>query len=263
MLAREPDYSFLDNPDVLQFVFYPRKEWTQAPAGARDFTVPVDPFVSISCRFYPADRSAPAILYFHGNGEVACDYDTVAPEYNQLNISLFVADYRGYGLSGGSPTLSGMIKDAAPIFDFFLKTVSPERAGSSVYLMGRSLGLPSVVELACLYPGKIKGLIVESGVANMARLMRHFAFQTDKKKLKELEEAIDAKTRSIKLPTLVIHGQYDSLIPLKEGVRFYETLELKEKHLVIIPEAEHNDIMLADKEKYFLAIKKFVFPAGA
>lgn len=158
--------------------------------------------------------------------------------------------------------MSSMLSDSRPIFDFFLQTINPDRTGSPVYLMGRSLGLPSVVELACLYPEKIKGLIVESGAANIARLIKQFAFPTDQRKLKELEEAIDARTRSIRLPTLVIHGQFDSLIPLKEGVRFYETLGSKEKHMVIIPGADHNDIMMADTEKYFLAIKKFIFPPG-
>lgn len=261
-MLKEPDYSFLDIPDILQFVFYPRQDWTPAPPEAMDLMVPVDPFVSISCRFYPSNRGAPAILYFHGNGEVACDYDFIAPDYNGLNISLFVADYRGYGLSGGSPALSAMIRDAHPIFDFFIKTVNTERTGSPIFLMGRSLGVPSVVEIASLYPEKVKGLIVESGVANIARLMKHFAFPADQRKIRQLEEAIDAKTRSIKLPSLVIHGQYDSLIPLKEGVQFYETLESKEKHIVIIPGADHNDIMVADKEKYFLAIRKFIFPAN-
>lgn len=262
-MLKEPDYSFLDNPDILQFIFYPRRDWTPAPPGARDSMAPVDPYVSISCRFYPSGRGSPAILYFHGNGEVACDYDFIAPDYNKLNIGLFVADYRGYGLSGGSPTLSSMISDACPIFNFFLQTLNPEKTSSPVFLMGRSLGVPSIVELACLYPQKIKGIIVESGVSNIARLMKHFAFPADRQKLKELEESIDAKTRSINLPALVIHGQHDSLIPLKEGVRFYETLEVKEKHMVIIPGADHNDIMMAGKEKYFLAIKKFIYPSKA
>lgn len=259
---KELDYSFLDNPDILQFVFYPRQDWTPAPPGTRDLMVPVDPSVSISCRFYPANKGSPAILYFHGNGEVACDYDFIAPDYNELNISLFVADYRGYGLSGGNPTFSSMISDARHIFNFFLQTIQVEGTSPPVFLMGRSLGLPSAVEIACLFPQKIKGIIVESGVANAARLLRIIGFPADQQKLKELEEAIEDKTRSIKLPALIIHGEHDSLIPLNEGVKFYEALESREKHMVIIPGADHNDIMMADKDKYFSAIKNFIFPAN-
>lgn len=258
-MLKEPDYSFFDAPEILQFIFYPRRDWTPAPANARDYMVPVDSFVSVSCRFYASSRGSASILYFHGNGEVACDYDMIAQDYNDLNISLFIADYRGYGLSGGKPTLKDMINDSHPIFDYFIKTIDPERTGSAIFLMGRSLGLPSAMELACLYPLKVKGLIVESGVANIARLMRHFGFPVDRNKLKEIEEAIDSKVRAIRVPTLVIHGEHDSLIPLKEGVKFYETLETREKRIVIIPGADHNDTMLADKEKYFAAIKDFIF----
>lgn len=262
-MNKEPDYSFLDQPEILQFVFYPRKDWTPAPPGAMDYLVYVEQGVSISCRFYPAHHDSPGILCFHGNGEVACDYDWIAPDYNRLSIGLFVADYRGYGLSSGRPTFSQMIKDCHLIFKFYLKTLDIEKTGSPTFLMGRSLGVPSVVELACHYPQNIKGLIVESGVANTARLMRHFGFPADLQRIKELEEATDTKTRSIKLPSLVIHGQYDSLIPLTEGVNFYNTLGAQEKRLVIIPGADHNDIMIADKGKYFSAIKDFIYPSPA
>lgn len=263
-MLKEPDYSLLDNPDILQLVFYPRRDWTAAPSRAKDYLAPVNSSISISCRFYPAgkDSPAPAILYFHGNGEVACDYDLVAPDYNELNISLFVADYRGYGLSGGSPNFSSMIGDSHHIFDFFIKTLEHEKTQTSIYLMGRSLGALSAVELACRYPEKIKGLIIESGVANAARLLRLVGFPANQQKLKEIEEAIDAKTRSIRLPALVIHGQYDSLIPLTEGVNFHKIIASKEKRMVVIPGADHNDIMMADREKYFSAIKEFIFPSN-
>ena len=107
-MLKEPDYSLLDDPDILQLVFYPRQDWTPAASAAKDYLAPVASSISISCRFYPAKKNSPAILYFHGNGEVACDYDFIAPDYNELNISLFVADYRGYGRSSGKPNFSSM-----------------------------------------------------------------------------------------------------------------------------------------------------------
>ena len=51
-----------------------------------------------------AAPDAPVILYFHGNGELASDYDMLAPLYTAKGITLLVADYRGYGRSGGTPT---------------------------------------------------------------------------------------------------------------------------------------------------------------
>lgn len=259
-MSYHPDYSILDEPQILQFVFYPRGDWTPSPPGASDCLVPVAEGVSISCRFYPASERSPCILFFHGNGEVACDYDWIAPLYNCEDISLFVADYRGYGLSGGRPTFSTMTTDARSIFNFFLKAVRSTGHSGPLFIMGRSLGTLSALELAFHYPEHLRGLIVESGSANMARFLRFLAFPLDPDRVKDLEDAVFARVRSITLPVLIIHGEWDSLIPPSEATRLFETIGSKEKRLVIIPGADHNDIMLVGMEQYFSAIKEFVFP---
>jgi pimeloyl-ACP methyl ester carboxylesterase len=259
-LSHQPDYSILDRPELLQFVFYPRRDWSPPPPGASDYLVPVEPGVSISCRFYPASTGSPCILYFHGNGEVACDHDWIAPVYNREGIGLFVADYRGYGLSEGTPSFSSMTADAHPIFNLFLETVRSSENGEPLFLMGRSLGSHSAVELAFHYPQYFRGLIVESGSPNVARLARLFGLSS--KRLGDLEEAISAQIRSITLPALIIHGERDSLIPPSEATTLHEEIGSPEKRLVIIPGADHNDILLVGMEQYFSAIKDFVFSDG-
>ena len=75
----------------------------------------------------------------------------------------------------------------------------------------------------------------------------------------DLEEALSARNRSITLPALIIHGERDSLIPVNEGIAFHEAIASQEKRLVIIPGADHNDIMLLGTELYFSALRDFVF----
>ncbi len=256
-MSHQPDYAILDRPEILRFVFYPRRDWTPAPSGASDYLVAVEQGVSISCRFYPASTGSPCILYFHGNGEVACDHDWIAPLYNREGIGLFVADYRGYGLSDGTPTFSSMTADAHSIFSFFLKTVRSSGHSEPLFVMGRSLGSHSAAELAFHYPEHLRGLMVESGSANVARLASLFGLSSQR--LAGLGEAISARIRSIKLPALIIHGECDSLIPLSEATTLYEEIGSQEKRLVIIPGADHNDIMLLGVEQYFAAIRDFVF----
>ncbi len=258
-MSSQPDYSVLDRPEILKLVFYPRVDWTPPPPGASGYQVPVAAGVSISCRFYPATADSPCFLYFHGNGEVACDHDWIAPLYQREGIGLFVADYRGYGLSGGTPSFASMTADAHPIFNFFLKTVRSLGHSGPLFLMGRSLGSHSVVELAFHYPEDLSGLIMESGTANLARLVNLFGLSSSEEIL-ELQEAITARIKSIKLPTLIIHGQWDSLIPLSEATTLHEDLGSTEKHLVIIPGADHNDLLLLGMEQYFSAIREFVLP---
>src|SRR5512137_841434 len=94
----------LDRPEVSQVLFYPRRTYGLAstPGGARSIGVEVEPGIVLGGRLYPAAPDAPAILFFHGNGEIAEDYDDIAPMYTQLGITLLVMDYRGYGTSGGT-----------------------------------------------------------------------------------------------------------------------------------------------------------------
>jgi hypothetical protein len=70
------------------------------------------------------------------------------------------------------------------------------------------------------------------------------------------------KLRSILKPTLIIHGEKDSLIPVEEGKELYENSAAKDKMLVIIPNADHNDLFTVGKEQYYNSIKEFVKDHG-
>jgi alpha-beta hydrolase superfamily lysophospholipase len=256
-LSHDADYSVLDRPEILQFIFYPRRDWMPPPPDATDFLVPVDEGVSISCRFYPAAPGSPSILYFHGNGEVAGEHDWIAQLYSREGIGLFVADYRGYGRSDGAPSFSSMTADAHAICSFFLETVRSWGGSGPLFLMGRSLGSHSAVELAFHYPETFRGLIVESGSSNITRLLELFGLRSGR--LTALGEAISARIPAITLPALVIHGEWDSLIPLDEAITLCERIGSQEKRLVVIAGADHNSVMAIGVEQYFGAIREFVF----
>jgi alpha-beta hydrolase superfamily lysophospholipase len=258
-MSHHDDYSALDRPELVRFVFYPRQWHSQPPPNATDYVVSVDSGVSITCRFYVEDRGAPSILYFHGNGEVVSDYDYIAPIYNQLGVNLFVADYRGYGASGGRPTFSSMVADSHRIFEYFIAVLLKGGYSGKTFVMGRSLGSVSAIELASRYEDKINGLVIESGFASTVRLMTRLGFSRDVLGIKDFGFPNLSKIRTITLPTLIIHAECDSLIPLEEAKDLFENAAAKGKRLVIIPGADHNDIMMTDTRAYFGAIEEFIF----
>ena len=124
--------------------------------------------------------------------------------------------------------------------------------------MGRSLGTHSALELAFHYPEHLRGLIVGSGLANIARLVNLFGLRSER--VQELADALSARSQSIRLPTLIMHGERDSLIPLSRATELYNSIGSKEKRLVVIPGADHNDIMLVGTKQYFSAVSEFVSP---
>ena len=255
----QTDYSALDRPEILQFVFYPRRDFTKAPSNASDYFIPVDKDISISCRFYSHSQSSPSIIYFHGNGEVVSDYDYIAPMYSQLGINLFVADYRGYGASQGKPTFSNTISDAPIIFKAFTDILRQDRYSGDIFVMGRSLGSISAIEIAYHYQEQMKGLIIESGFASVINLLSHLGFPAQFLGIEDASFPNLTKIRTIILPTLIIHGEYDNMIPKTEAEALFNNTGTKDKRLVIIPRANHNDIMWVGMERYLKAIKEFVF----
>jgi hypothetical protein len=64
--------------------------------------------------------------------------------------------------------------------------------------------------------------------------------------------------RKITTPTLIIHGEFDMLVPLREAENLYKNIGTSDKELFIIPGADHNDIMFVRLEQYFGAIQRFI-----
>ena len=252
------DYSQIDRSPLLSFLFYPRKDITSCPEGVFDLLVPVEKGISVACRFYAGHREWPWVLFFHGNGEVAGDYDEIAPFYHQKKINLAVADYRGYGASEGSPTFTHLFEDGRRLFEAVREELSRKRLNQNLWVMGRSMGSLSAVDLAYHYPDQMKGMIVESGFASVTRLIKHLNLPARGLNLDPLEEERLAMIRRIAVPALIIHGELDILVPVKEAKDLYHHLNSSKKKLVIIPNADHNTIMFTDLKQYFAEIQEFV-----
>jgi len=252
----------LDKPEILQFIFYPRKDFFEMSASANTIAgaIPVDEAVSVSyCFYFSGNKKHPNILFFHGNGETASDYESIGSVYNQIGVNLFVADYRGYGRSGGKPTLTNMVKDAHPIFEGFKQVLKERGFSGNLFIMGRSLGSASVVELANHYQSQLSGLIIESGFANVFNLFDYLGFPLEALGIAvpETPSSLDL-IRKISLPTLVMHGEYDQIVPVEEGKALYDGIGAKDKRLLIIPGVDHNTIFMGGMEQYLQALKDFV-----
>jgi pimeloyl-ACP methyl ester carboxylesterase len=214
--------------------------------------------VRVHARFHPKSTDAPTVLFFHGNGEVVADYDSIAPVYHHFGLNLLVADYRGYGQSEGRPSFTTMLADAHVVKAKTFALLDREGFTGGRYLMGRSLGALSATELAATDAEGFRGLILESGAAGIRGWSRFTAPGEDPAPWERLREAQRARLASITLPLLTIHGAWDELIPLETAVEVQEAVSSTEKDLVVIPEAGHNDLMAAGLHQYFEALSAFI-----
>jgi uncharacterized protein len=59
----------------------------------------------------------------------------------------------------------------------------------------------------------------------------------------------------VAIPTLIIHGEEDEIIPVEEGRALYALSGAAEKVSLFIPHAGHNDLMVEGLEAYMGAIE--------
>jgi pimeloyl-ACP methyl ester carboxylesterase len=258
-----PIYAAIDQSSLLDLLFYPRRDFTPPPEGTFDLFSLVDEGISVQIRFYPHDAANPWILFFHGNGEVVSDYDGIAPFYDRIGVNLAVADYRGYGASGGRPTFTHLVHDAHLLLGAVKKELSQKSLSGGLWIMGRSMGSISALELGYHYSDQIQGLIIESGFASVTRLIKHLGLPSRGIALEPIENEHRNRIREIFLPALIIHGEFDHLVPLQEARDLLTYLGTANKELVIIPGADHNNVMFFSAGQYFGAIHQFIKTAGS
>lgn len=254
------DYELLDHPALASLIFYPRPDYfmPSAPGRSIRIDVPVENHINISCQFYFQEKDSPNILFFHGNGELASEYEEAGAIFNEAGINLFVADYRGYGRSSGRPSVSSMIKDAHGVLAGFKNILGDKGFKGSRFIMGRSLGSASAIELAASYPDEFRGLVIESGFCDITDLIGRLGLLSRQSKVKLPSSPGLERVKNISMPALVIHGEYDSIVPLMEGERVYRNLGSVDKRLVVIPGADHNSIMAVGMELYMKELTGFI-----
>lgn len=248
------DYSVLDRPEVCNFLFHPRS--TNWRMQEQEMLIPVEDKVEVGACFHTANQSAPNILFFHGNGETVSDYNEMGQMYNQAGINFLPVDYRGYGRSGGRPTVTSMMRDCHLIFEFVKNWLKENGYSGPLVLMGRSLGSASVLELAAHYKNQFNALIVESGFAYAGPLLQLLGINVQSLGFREEEGFgnID-KIREFDKPFLIIHAEYDHIIPFSDGQALYEACPSEDKTLLKIPGANHNDIFFRGLSEYMGAIR--------
>ena len=253
------DYTLLDRPEVLAVLFHPRREAAGGATGpAHDIDIPVAAGHTIGARWHMGSASGANILFFHGNGEIVADYDELGPLYNSLGMNLLAVDYRGYGRSSGRPSVSAMMADGHQILPFCENWLKRNNYSGPLVLMGRSLGSASVLELAATYPQRIHGLIIESGFAYATPLLRLLGIDPDRIGFREEAGFANLdKIRKYTGPTLIIHAEFDHIIPYSDSEALFASCPAQEKKHVRIPGANHNDIFLRGMEAYLKAVQTF------
>lgn len=215
-------------------------------------------FPATATRSGPLDPGTPTVIQFHGNAQNMTSHFTSVYWMTEAGYQVFVFDYRGYGLSAGSPDQKGLHLDAlAAIATVQNKIPAGER---NIILYGQSLGGAVLARALEDLPdrSRISAVILEGTFDSYRSIARNtlgrtwatFLFQPLASLLVSDEFSPENSFRKISpIPLLILHGERDPAIPASFGRRIY-SLAGEPKSLRVIPRGRHIDAMSRESGKY-------------
>ena len=207
--------------------------------------------VQIHAFWLPAQGATRALLFLHGNAGNASHRLPNAAELVALGTSVLLLDYRGYGLSDGTPSEAGVYLDARAGLAHLMTEggFAPNR----IFVFGRSLGGAVAVDL--VQDRDIAGLILESTFTSAADMARSLLPPV----APLLRGRFDSESKMARLraPLLFIHGDRDEIVPYRLGEKLFEAAP-EPKAFETIVGAGHNDTTLVGGRSYFERIRRFL-----
>jgi fermentation-respiration switch protein FrsA (DUF1100 family) len=186
-----------------------------------------------------ADPEAPVAIHFHGNGESAAQNLPFAADLARRGISVFLAEYRGYGGLEGSPTEDGLYADGkAAVETVLAEGARPDR----LILIGRSLGSGVATELALHAPYGL--LVLISPYTSIVAMGRAFTGPLADLVMPDRFDNLEKLPR-VQCPVVILHGDRDEVIPVAMGREL--AAAVPGITYVEVPGAGHNDF--ADLEE--------------
>lgn len=182
----------------------------------------------------PPREGMPVVIYFQGNGG---GLDLRAERFKALvaaGFGLVALNYRGYGGSAGRPSEPGLLADADAAYAFAAARYAPDR----IALWGESLGTGIAVSVASRH--KVARLLLESPYSATVDVAASIYWFVPVRLLMHDQFRADLWAPRVVVPTLVVHGDRDSVIPIAFGERLYDRIK-GPKRFVRLEGAEHND----------------------
>lgn len=207
----------------------------QAPSGAALLELRAADAVPVVAMHFPAPPGARTVVHFHGNGETIDANVPFARGLASRGLGVLLVEYRGYGASAGTPTEEGLYLDAAAALDALAKGgAGPDR----IVLSGTSLGTGVAAEMAVR--GRGAALVLIAPYTSIPRVADRFVpFLPTSLMIRDRFDTLE-KTARIHLPSLVIHGDEDEVIPYPMGQEVAAHLGAK---LITVPGGHHNDLL--------------------
>jgi fermentation-respiration switch protein FrsA (DUF1100 family) len=164
----------------------------------------------------PPAPGRPLILYFHGN---AGGLDLRVERFRAIakaGMGLLAIEYRGYASSTGSPSERGLKLDGEAAY---AAAIAGGVASERIVPLGESLGSGVAVALAARH--KVGALVLDSPYSSIADVAAAAYWFVPVRALLRDPFRNDLLIDSVNVPTLIVHGTKDAVVPIRFGERLF------------------------------------------
>lgn len=206
---------------------------------------------------YDTNSNTTVIILCPNAGNIGYFIPIMELFFRQLNCSVFIYSYRGYGHSTGVPTEMGLKIDADTAIKHIMN--DPLHSTKKKIIYGRSLGGAVGIYMANKYKDIIDGILLENTFLSVNKVIpfmfpwfSRFAFLCHENWNSEsLIDKIDSN-----VPILFLNGSLDEIVPPAHMKRLFELCNSQEKQFVEFLRGHHNDTIL--QIGYWEAISDFL-----
>lgn len=179
-------------------------------------------------------KGQPLLIYYGGN---AMDISMMLPYLDQFPHAKLLVNYRGYGLSSGSPTEQAILGDSLAILDTVLKETG--RTPDDVILVGQSLGSGVATQIAAVR--NVKKLVLLVPFDSLLETAKGLFPYLPVKLILPDHFRSDLAAPKVSCPVSILAAGSDEVIPPSHAKRLRDCFSTPVKYQEF-PGAMHNTI---------------------
>jgi len=207
---------------------------------------------SLAAWWVPAEGARGTVLFFHGNaGNISHRLDYLQM-FHRLRYSTLIVDYRGYGMSTGSPSEKGTYLDAEAAWDYARH--SRMALPQDIVIAGESLGGAVATWLAA--KENPRAVILLSTFTSVPDLGAQVYWFLPVRLLSRIRYDNVENLKRVSAPVFIAHSRDDDVVPYAHGKKLFEAANAPKAFLEM--SGGHNDGFIFTRPEWISQLAAFL-----